>query len=857
MAVTPERITLNPTSESSANRSLELVGLNTDDVLFLIDHDYPPAGEEVQRQSSVDGEGEMIVNVRPGNRLISLRVRISEPGLPASTNLVPNPDGAVDASSWAGVSLVTGPTRVVPATIPSAGSRADTAIEATMNADADYLYVPVAVQNGTTYRLSAYVQLSAETGAAGLRLAVYNATPTKKATGATSITAAGEGWVRLDVSFTADSTATWRVGVEQVGAGTATAWITGVLCETSASLGPFFDGDSPGCSWTGTPGVSTSTRPASGGPYFWAAYEEILSRIDSMKGGTYRRIPPDGEAIIFDVLRAEITDVPQDTGIPMRRAEIGIAFECKPHGRGPEYAASAVVDEAVLPVLSLPTNVPIKGDVSALGRLVVTERATQNQARLLWGLRSLYNDGLSEWVDATTRTTIGTATVSGGAVQAFGSDSLLTPAFSTQASGGGAHLAHVGDFRVFARAQAPTAGGASSRIALDWADGDLLRRTVNSSVSLSPGANASGGSGAIRLIDLGLVRLRAGRWEGKVLVAGGNAAIFGLLLMPVAEGGGDVNVAPSLVPSSYASVDPLSGGASSALVTRNTVNVGLGGIWAGGGDADDFFGAAAFGFTDRYYRNFNTDTAARVDWLPTSLTATLVSVDVQTSAYSPNGSQQLGVIARAASATDYIYAFLSVSTLSTSASTLKIGGIGTVVGSVQRLLPFAATAGAWYTITLLVDVAGRCYAWVTPQGVRPTGTPDLIWAAQAALATGGARAAGFAGIYDNFAFNPGNPVRYYQNFKAYAPVQDAALFSGRQLEVRSDSVRRQDSGAAIWGNVAAEGDYLYVPQSGPANRSSRIAVAVTRGAYDDPAIDPLRAQLYVTPRYRVVPPVGG
>ena len=98
--------------------------------------------------------------------------------------------------------------------------------------------------------------------------------------------------------------------------------------------------------------------------------------------------------------------------------------------------------------------------------------------------------------------------------------------------------------------------------------------------------------------------------------------------------------------------------------------------------------------------------------------------------------------------------------------------------------------------------------------------------------------------------------RSYDNFLAWVPSADAAIFSGQSLEVAHDGVTREDATGAFSTPVSRyEGDYLTVPPSGPEGRTVRFAVKASRnvpGAGPDVAIDDVSAQLRLTPRYLVV-----
>lgn len=101
-------------------------------------------------------------------------------------------------------------------------------------------------------------------------------------------------------------------------------------------------------------------------------------------------------------------------------------------------------------------------------------------------------------------------------------------------------------------------------------------------------------------------------------------------------------------------------------------------------------------------------------------------------------------------------------------------------------------------------------------------------------------------------------TRTYDNFFAFVPTDDAAIFASQSLEIRHDRVIREDSGGTIWTPPSRyEGDYLTIPAAGREDRTARIIVKASRNDPDigaDSAIDDISGRLTVTPRYLHVPP---
>lgn len=186
------------------------------------------------------------------------------------TNLIENPyAGAGAAAKWTSSGLESGPSAVTlgageaPAatTLPLTG--VTTGFQAKGNSAADRAVATVAVTTGKTYRFSVYVWVK-EASTSTVQLVARNNLSTVKATSA--VNSKEEGWLRLDVSVVADSTANWTFGIEQTAAGATNFFWTGALLEVSSRLDPYFPLPAQVISgrakFTGTAHESTSTFEA-------------------------------------------------------------------------------------------------------------------------------------------------------------------------------------------------------------------------------------------------------------------------------------------------------------------------------------------------------------------------------------------------------------------------------------------------------------------------------------------------------------------------------------------------------------------------------------------------------------------
>jgi hypothetical protein len=108
------------------------------------------------------------------------------------------------------------------------------------------------------------------------------------------------------------------------------------------------------------------------------------------------------DPITFRCLLGEITDMPidsQDSGRFVNAWAFTIKLTCLPFGHGTEYSAGTVTSTDPMQTLVI-ADVP--GDVPALGRLVVTDAASQSRRYVAWGMESRWlNDALSLTNDTT------------------------------------------------------------------------------------------------------------------------------------------------------------------------------------------------------------------------------------------------------------------------------------------------------------------------------------------------------------------------------------------------------------------------------------------------------------------------
>lgn len=609
-----------------------------------------------------------------------------------------------------------------------------------------------------------------------------------------------------------------------------------------------------------------------------SALQTVLGYIEqkagkvSREGGTLKRTVPSGSTVVFDLLGMSADIAVDSRFVKINRAEVTIVFDAKPFGRGASVTGSSHA-ESTLPVLVF-TETGIGGDVPALGQLVVTEAQGADQYWFTWGQQSRYYDSAATaklFYEAEACTALGTAAAAVGQSGASGSTTnkvilsgALTTTYqavmSTQASGGGAHLTHVGDFQVYARVQTPSANAGAVSVALEWALGDYRNPTRNTPTTFP----IDSWDGTWRLVNLGQVSLTKAttgsqRWEGRVLAAsttiGDVLDIDYLMLVPVVEGAGTAQgLAPTASPASFSARDEF-GQAAGGLSGKTAP---AGGSWAtttdsGGGAATDFQ-VTGSSVTRAATDGLAGTNLGRLATLSTGgLAAVVAQCDLSWNPTANDSLEALGVLARYVDASNHLYAHISLiasnSTATFHVSKNVAGGFSTILSSpiVQ------AAAGDIWTVRVAIDASGRVYLWYWKSATGLPGTP--LTTLDGDCATGGTLATGKVGLWSRS--KNSTVTHIFGNFAAWVPVSDAAIFASETAAVRNDGVIRQDSTGSFWQPVSSyEGDYLLVPPAGREARTTRFIVKATRNdpaAMADTNIDDISAQLTVTPRFLVVP----
>jgi hypothetical protein len=443
-----------------------------------------------------------------------------------------------------------------------------------------------------------------------------------------------------------------------------------------------------------------------------------------------------------------------------------------------------------------------------------------------------------------TQTTLAGAYDPGAAGNSIISTLVYT---SVQAVCGTGVQSHIGTFRVKARINTGPGGciGLSTRFAWRVGDGSYTTNT--------PVTGLTDLTQEYLELDLGLITIPEAStgtqaWDGRVEMwttnPGDQIYVDYLMLIPVDAGYGKVRASYAYSAGVVSARDEFTG--TTAAAGLNGTTAPAGGTWASSGDADDFLFVNTDGSGGRF-AILGTGTFTNVE----------VGVDMyfdytNATGVPPHG----GTIARWTDSSNYLYVAAEGAAdafgITGSPVVAKVvAGVTTTLASFEFL-----PETTWRQVRLVVFASGR--------GIASMLTTDGVTVAEvdfydAALATGGTLATGKAGFWDGLTSATRTATRYYDNFYVAVPAAEpVAVYSGRSLKIRHDDTIRESSAGGTWGRPPTyRGSRFYVQPAGDADRTTRVAVKLSRNDLDSAADDNLTDQLTltatVTPRYSVVP----
>lgn len=510
------------------------------------------------------------------------------------------------------------------------------------------------------------------------------------------------------------------------------------------------------------------------------------------------------------------------------------------------------------------TKSGIKGSVPGLLRMVIDDDSGHAQRLVILGLQSRHystNATAALLYECESRTALGGSATAAGPSGASGSGSNVmrqTDLFtapqaimSTQASGGGAHLSHVGSFRWWQRLYVPFSNSGSVTVALEWGEGDFQRTTQNASVEIPSTAH-----GSWVLVDLGTVQLTkvaqgTQRWEGRVMasstVVGDDIDLDRFLLVPFDEGYCEMPAPYSYRPGVLVARDAFTGKTAGSNLGGTAAP--LGGSWATSGVTTDFQFADGPGSEESVSRATVADAGFRYAVLgSTSFTDMETGAGIYLAGTSypvlGGGLPILGVIARWVDANNLLQFYYY-------SGSVRL--IATVAGSTvaSDSMGYVLEGSTHYALRLVVWASGHAIGTLLDDSGATLATCELQ---HSSLATGGALDDGKPGILD-LEGSATASTRYYDDiYVATPPAEPLSIAPSRSLEIRSDGASRQDAGGTLWMDVPIEGFYPRVPPAWLEGRSTRFVVATSRGpklgrsVWADPADDALSMAMWYTPR---------
>ena len=560
----------------------------------------------------------------------------------------------------------------------------------------------------------------------------------------------------------------------------------------------------------------------------------------------------------FDVLDGEITELPIGSdGQPRswfaQRPIVTVEMTCKPYWRGTETLTSTA-SSGTNPFVTLEVA-GVGGDIPALGRLIVTDLATQSRRHVEWGVEGQY---YVSGVSPSLRIDSGSLTVSGfsGSYPNTRSGSFNTSVVRSTAFLGSDALAicgipdqtHVGTFRVKARVLATDI---TDRVRLAWRAGDAPL-AVNSWVQPPVASTSDWAEIDLGLITVPTVTIGTQRWNGRIEIYSTDPTVSStvdvdyIVLIPVAEGYGVARATYAYSPGVIVARDLFTGTTGGGAL--NTRVAPLGGTWATSGATTDFTFADVSLNNKGVIRQTTGDTGSgRFAILgSTNYTDTEVGARIFRSAGTVGMNASLTLVARFVDSSNYL-AFAAQPSLLTLF--IVVGGSTTILARKNPPTGQAGWANIFWRLRLFVYANGRIIGHFLDDGFNIRETLDAF---STAAATGGALATGKPGLNDNN-FTATAMTRAYDDFYAATPsAEPIALYSGRVLQARYDDTLRQDSTGTFYGRPASyRGSRFLVPVG-----ISRVIAKARRNdvnvAADNNVADATQIQVGWTPRGLVV-----
>lgn len=559
--------------------------------------------------------------------------------------------------------------------------------------------------------------------------------------------------------------------------------------------------------------------------------------------------------VTFDVLAGSIEEMPigwdgDAAGWFLQTPVITVKLMALPYWRGMEVTGTAV--SAATPMVT--TEVAsVPGDVPALGRLIVTDNATQARRHVEWGLEgpATYNAATSLTLDSDSLVTAGFAGTQTTRAGAFDPDAVgnnviraSIPVIRNTAVCGTGTQAHVGTFRVKARVYVSSM---ETRVRFAWQEGD-------GPFSANGWVTPQVAVGFCEL-DLGPITINPAAsgtqaWQGRIeafhLFGTVNLDVDYLELIPASNGYGKARAVELDQSTVLVGSDDFTTTTAGGALNARTAP--LGGAWATSGAATDFTFADGPGSGEESVTRASGVTGARFALLGATNYANVdAGLFVQTTGAVNTAAQRYGLLLRYVDASNYAWVGLRTATpYDQLVISIVVAGVRTdLAANYSPIRPDRR----WWDIRVVAYASGNIIARMF---IDQAPTLKFLYS-DSRLATGGTLASGRVGILDDG--STGNAIsRFYDNFYVATPQPEPIVVnSGRKIEFRSDDTLRTDTTGTIFGRPPSYRGGRFLLQPG----TSRVAVKARRQdvevTSDDSVTDSTTVQVAYTPRGLVVP----
>lgn len=567
---------------------------------------------------------------------------------------------------------------------------------------------------------------------------------------------------------------------------------------------------------------------------------DAIQACERIEGGVPLEWKPAGATTTYTyyAIVGEETGLPivvegDDAGYFLNAPVLRFKLTCRPFGYTVERTVKAATESGAEPLQVVYVG-GIKGDVPAEGRLVLTDKATQDRRYVAIGRDVVETEAEPDILLTAAELVVtgfsgSSTTRAGGFPNEFGVGKVKRATAVTEATTmcGTGVISNVGSYRVLARIYTDSE---DARIRLSYRVGDGALLPAAPPHFLEPPVVSNFAQLDLGEITLEEVTLGTQKSELRIEVktAGQPAEIDlnYLMLIPTSKGYGVGRGLAASAPTKLLAYDTFLQ-AEGALAGKT---LPLGGTWAGAGDVDDFTVIAASGVarrtavSDSGLGNGRYAIAGLEE--PTTAKASVHYLVQDPEQKEAGGASRRGVFLRYTATTNWLMASVELLLMGHYLKVRKcVAGVETSIGKI--LLPSPLGDGSAKTVVSLEATAeGAWRAWAHAPGA--TAAP-LLSGHESVLATGGALAKGRGGFYDSY-IAAGARTREFDDFSLLAgDLANRVCYSGKEAELRHDGFLREDSTGTYYGTTSLyRGADLYLEPAGGSGRINRVVVAMRR-----------------------------